>query len=65
MARRMAARFPGVFVGARHVRCQSAIFHRVLISQANFTMALKDAAPAFTFDFIAGDKYQKMLNGPH
>ena len=65
LARRMAARFPGVFVGARHVRCQSAIFHRVLISQANFTMALKDAAPAFTFDFITGDKYQKMLNGPH
>lgn len=28
-------------------------------------MALKDAAPAFTFDFITGDKYQKMLNGPH
>ena len=65
LARRMAARFPDVFKDARRVRCQSAIFHRVLISQANFTMALKDAAPAFTFDFITGDKYQKMLNGPH
>ena len=65
LARRMAARFPEVFKGERRVRCQSAVFHRVLISQANFTMALKDVAPSLAFDFITGDKYQKIVNGPH
>jgi hypothetical protein len=65
LARRMAARFPDVFKDARRVRCQSAIFHRVLLSQANFTMALKDAAPSLAFDFITGDKFQKIVNGPH
>ena len=65
LARRMAARFPSVFEGARRVRCQSAIYQRVLMSQANFTMALKDATPSLAFDFITGDKYQKILNGPY
>ena len=65
LARRMAARSPGVFEGERRVRCQSAIYHRVLISQANFTMTLKDVAPGLAFDFVTGDKFQKIVNGPH
>ena len=64
LARRMAERFPEVFAGARRVRCQSSIYPRVLISQANFTMALKDSAPQLSFDFVTGDKYQDLLNGP-
>ena len=64
LARRMAARFPDVFAGERRVRCQSSIYPRVLISQANFTMALKNAAPSLSFDFITGDKFQDLLNGP-
>ena len=64
LARRMAGRFPEVFAGARRVRCQSSIYPRVLISQANFTMALKDAASLLSFDFVTGDKYQDLLNGP-
>ena len=64
LARRMFERFPEVFANARRVRCQSSIYPRVLISQANFTMALKDAAPLVSFDFITGDKFQDLLNGP-
>ena len=64
LARRMFERFPEVFANARRVRCQSSIFPRVLISQANFTMALKDAAPLLSFDFVTGDKFQDLLNGP-
>ena len=64
LARRMAARFLEVFARGGLVRCQSAVFHRVLISQANFTIALKDAMPGLDFDFTTGDKYQMLLNGP-
>ena len=64
LARRMFERFPEVFSSARRVRCQSSIYPRVLISQANFTMALKDSAPQLSFDFVTGDKYQDLLNGP-
>ena len=64
LARRMFERFPEVFANARRVRCQSSIYPRVLISQANFTMALKDAAPLLSFDFVTGDKFQDLLNGP-
>ena len=64
LARRMAARFPGVFAGERRIHCQSSIYPRVLISQANFTMVLKDAAPLVSFDFITGDKFLNLLNGP-
>lgn len=65
LARRMAARFPYVFADARRVRCQSGIFPRVLSSELNFTMALKDAAPSLDFDFITGEKFQRLVNGPH
>ena len=61
IARRMAARFPKVFEGKRRVRCQSTEVHRVLISQANFTMALKDAAPGMDFSFVTGPKYTTLL----
>lgn len=65
LARRMAARFQDVFAGGKRVRCQSSTYPRVLVSQANFTMALKDVAPSLSFDFIAGDKYQMRINGLH
>lgn len=54
LARRMAARFPAVFSGRRRVRCQSTDVHRVLLSQTNFAISLKDAAPQLEFDFSAG-----------
>ena len=63
LARRMFSRFPAVFSGERRVRCQSSIYHRVLLSQANFVMALKGAAPGLEFDFATGDRYQMVLNG--
>ena len=65
LARRMAERFPQVFVGSRRVRCQSSVYPRVLVSQANFTMSLKGAAPGLEFDFAAGDKIQKVIHGAH
>lgn len=61
LARRMAARFPKVFEGKRQVRCQSTEVPRVLISQANFTMALKDVAPGMDFSFVTGPKYTTLL----
>ena len=64
LARRMAARFQDVFAGGKRVRCQSSTYPRVLVSQANFTMALKDAAPLLLFDFVTGDKFLNLLNGP-
>ena len=65
LARRMALRFPEVFKDERRVRCQSGVYHRVLLSQANFTMSLKDAAPGIDFDFITGERFQRLVNGPH
>ena len=62
LARRMALRFPKVFEGKRQVRCQSTEVPRVLISQANFTMALKDVAPGMDFSFVTGPKYTTLLN---
>ena len=65
LARRMAARFPDVFKGERRVRCRSSVFHRVLVSMQNFTMALKEAAPGLSFDFTTGEKIQKLVNQMH
>jgi len=61
LARRMAERFAPVFRGRRRVRCQSTDVHRVLVSQANFAMSLKESAPDMEFDFTAGPKYTKKL----
>ncbi len=61
LARRMAARFPAVFKGRRRVRCQATDVPRVLASQANFTMALKESAPEMDFDFSTGPKYTRKL----
>jgi len=65
LARRMAARFPDVFTGERRVRCRSSVFPRVLVSQANFTMALKDCASGLSFDYTTGEKVQKVVNPMH
>lgn len=61
LARRMAGRFPEVFKGARRVRCQATDVHRVLASQSNFTMALKESAPELDFDFSTGPRYTDKL----
>ena len=61
LARRMAERFAPVFRGRRRVRCQSTDVHRVLVSQANFVMSLKESAPDMEFDFITGPKYTEKL----
>jgi hypothetical protein len=61
LARRMAWRFPAVFNGRRRVRCQATEVHRVLVSQANFTMALKDCAPELDLDFSTGSKFTEKL----
>lgn len=61
LARRMAGRFPAVFGGRRRVRCQATDVHRVLASQANFAMALKESAPGMDFDFSTGPKYTEKL----
>ncbi len=65
LARRMAERFPEVFLRPRRVRCRSSVSPRVLISQANFTMALKDAAPQLEFDFATGERHHKIINPLH
>ncbi len=65
LARRMAERFPEVFARPRRVRCRSSVSPRVLISQANFTMALKDAAPQLEFDFATGERHHKIINPLH
>ena len=65
LARRMAARFKGVFASARMVRCQSSPVSRVLLSQANFTMALKGEAPALDFEFATGEKYFRLVCAMH
>ncbi len=61
LARRMVGRFPAVFGGRRRVRCQATDVHRVLASQANFAMALKESAPGMDFDFSTGPKYTEKL----
>ena len=65
LARRMAERFPEVFSRPRRVRCRSSVSPRVLISQANFTMALKDAVPQLEFDFATGERHHKIINPLH
>ena len=65
LARRMFRRFPAVFAGNRRVRCRSTVYPRVLLSQTNFTLSLKDLAPGLEFDFITGDRYQRILNPPY
>ena len=65
LARRMAARFPDVFNGARNVRCRSSVYPRVLVSMANFTIALKDCAPGLSFTFETGEKILRVLNPPY
>ena len=65
LARRMAGRFPEVFSRRRRVHCRSSVSPRVLISQANFTMALKDAAPQLEFDFATGERHHKVINPLH
>ncbi len=65
LARRMAERFPEVFSRRRRVHCRSSVSPRVLISQANFTMALKDAAPQLEFDFATGERHHKVVNPLH
>lgn len=62
LARRMFRRFPAVFAGNRRARCRSSVYPRVLLSQTNFTLALKDLAPGLAFDFITGDRYQRIVN---
>ena len=61
LARRMAARFPQVFEGRRRVRCRATVSPRVIISQTNFAMSLKDVAPGLEFDFATGDRFQQVL----
>ena len=63
LARNMAARFPDVFRGNRRVHCRSSTYPRVLVSLANFTTTLKGAAPGLEFDFTAGEKIRRVLNG--
>ncbi len=65
LARRMAERFPDVFSRRRRVHCRSSVSPRVLTSQANFTMALKDAAPQLEFDFATGERHHKVINPLH
>jgi len=65
LARRMASRFPQVFDKTRRVRCQATDVSRVLASQANFTMSLKDAAPKLEFDFATGPRYNEILKHPY
>ncbi len=65
LARRMAERFPEVFSRRRRVHCRSSVSPRVLIRQANFTMALKDAAPQLEFDFATGERHHKVINPLH
>lgn len=61
LARRLYARVPAVFAGARTVRCQSSTFPRCLVSMANFTTALKDAAPGLDVTFATGEKIRETL----
>ncbi len=65
LAKRMAARFKGVFASARLVRCQASTVSRVLLSQANFTMALKSEAPALEFEFATGERHFRLLCAMH
>ena len=65
LARRMAERFPDVFSRPRRVRCRSSVSPRVLTSQVNFTMALKEAAPQLEFDFATGERHHKVINPLH
>lgn len=61
IARRMAARFPEVFAGGGLVRARSSDVHRCILSMANFTLALKDAAESLDFDLDAGKKYYRLF----
>lgn len=65
LARRMFRRFPAVFAGRRRIRSRSTVYPRVLLSQTNFTLTLKDLAPKLEFDFITGERYQRILNPPY
>ena len=61
IAERMYKRFKPVFKGRKAVHCQSSDIQRCIISMANFTSALKGAAPKLEFDFITGKKYFDLL----
>lgn len=63
LATRMYGRFPGVFSHGGKVRCQSSVFHRCLLSMANFTCALKGEATHLEFSFETGDKYMSVMLG--
>lgn len=65
LARRMADRFPEVFSRPRRVHCRSSVSPRVLTSQANFTITLKDVAPQLEFDFATGERHHKIINPLH
>ena len=61
IANRMFSRFKPAFKGDKAVHCQSSDIQRCIISMANFTSALKGAAPNLEFDFITGKKYFDLL----
>ena len=66
IAGRMARRFPDAFAVGGLVRCQASTVPRCLMSMANFSCALKDAAPGLSFSFETGDRCRaKMLMNPH
>ena len=65
LARRMAGRFPEVFARPRRVHCRSSVSPRVLISQTNFSLTLKEVAPQLEFDFATGVRHHKVINPLH
>ena len=65
LARRMHARFPGVFAAGRRVRCQSSTIQRCLASMANFTCTLKGLQPNLDFSFATGDRYMATILHPY
>ena len=65
VARRMYARFPGVFSGGGRARCQASTRSRCHMSMANFMCELRGLAPELDFELATGERFMAtILNHP-
>lgn len=64
IAKRLYARVPEVFGRPERdsVCCVSTPVHRCIQSMANFTLSLKEEAPALKVSFYSGERYRDYLN---